>query len=151
MQSERIQQLSVFLENRMLELASIERKLAERDIPIHAMSLLSAADHAVLRLVVPRPAVAQLELEAGGYKVFRSSLLGVALSAAGEPEIGIRPVLSALIAAEVRVEYVYSLIVPVAGRPVLALNVNDVHVAARALKNMGLTLVSQEQLESPLP
>ena len=148
-QSERIQQLSVFVENRMLELAAIERTLAEHDVQICAISILSAADHAVVRLVVDRPAVAKLALERGGQAVFRSRLLGVALSAADEPEVGIRRVLSALIAAEVRVEYVYSLIVPVGGRSVLAIHVDDVDVAARALRNMGLSLVDQEHLAEP--
>ncbi len=142
----RIQQLSVFIENRTIELAAIERALSADDIRICAISILSAADHAVARLVVDRPAVAQLALETAGFKVFRSELLGVLLSAGDEPEVGIRRVLSALLSAEVRIEYVFSLVTPVAGHPVLALHVEDLDVASRALANAGLALVGQDEL-----
>lgn len=142
----RIQQLSLFVRNRMLDLASMERALESEAIRICAISLLSAGDHVVVRLVVDRPAVAQETLERRGFQVFRSELLGVALSGGDEPEAGIRRVLSALLAAEVRVEYVYALLSNVDGRPVIALNVDDTDLAARALVNVGLSLVDQDDL-----
>ena len=145
--SDRIQQLSVLAENRTVELGAITRALAEYHVRILAISILAAAEHAVVRLVVNRSAQAILALEGQGYRVLRSDLLGVALPLAEEPEIGIRKVVTALVAAEVRIEYVYSLITPVDGHPVLALHVDDPAVAARALRTVGLSLVDQAQLD----
>ena len=142
----RIQQLSVFIENRTLELARIERLLDPDEVRICALSLISAGDHAVARLIVDRPAVAQLALEAEGFTVYRSELLGVRLPARNEPEVGIRRVLAALLSAEVRVEYLYTLITPIAGHPVLALSVDDFEVATRALASVKLPLVDQSDL-----
>src|SRR5436190_11335744 len=110
---DRIQQLSVLAANRTVALGSIIGSLAEEHIRIVAISILAAGDHAVIRLVVNRPAPAILALERLGYPVLRSDLLGVALPLGDEPEIGIRKVIAALVAAEVRVEYVYALISPV--------------------------------------
>jgi hypothetical protein len=143
---DRIQQLSVLAENRTFALGAITRALAEFHVRILAISILAAAEHAVVRLVVNAPAQATLALQAVGYKVLRADLLGVALPPAEEPEIGIRKVMAALVSAEVRVEYVYSLIAPLNGRPVLAVHVDDLAVAARAIRSVGLALVDQAHL-----
>jgi hypothetical protein len=144
--SDRMQQLSVLAENRTVALGAITRALAEVHVRILAISILAAADHAVVRLVVNRPAQAILALEGQGYRVLRSDLLGVALPLAEEPEIGIRKVIAALVAAEVRIEYIYALIAPVDGHPVIALHVDDPVVAARAIRSVGLTLVDQARV-----
>lgn len=151
---DRIQQLSVLAGNRTVALGLLIGSLAEAHVRIVAISILAAGDHAVVRLVVNRPAPAILALERLGYPVLRSDLLGVALPLADEPEIGIRRVIAALVAAEVRVEYVYALITPVDGHPVIALHVDDAAVATRAIRAAGLSLVDQAQLgwgETPGP
>lgn len=144
--NDRIQQLSVLAENRTVALGAIMRTLTEGHVRILAISILAAAEHAVVRLVVNRPAPAILALEGHGYQVLRSDLLGVALPLAEEAEVGIRKVIAALVAAEVRIEYVYALITPVDGHPVIALHVDDPAVATRALRTVGLTTVDQAQL-----
>jgi hypothetical protein len=55
-------------------------------------------------------------------------------------------VIAALVAAEVRIEYVYALIVPVEGHPVVALHVEDPALATRAIRSVGLSLGTQAQL-----
>lgn len=146
----RVQQLSVLLENRVVDLARLERVLERAGIRILAISMLAAADHAVVRLVVDRPAPAQLALEAAGYTVFRSQLIAVLMPEADDGEVGLRRVLRGLLAAELRIEYVYALLHTIAGRSVLAIHVDDPDLAARALGSMGLTLVSQDELAPPL-
>jgi hypothetical protein len=144
--NDRIQQLSVLVANRTVALGEVTRVLAEFHVRILALSILAAAQHAVVRLVVNRPVQAVLALEKLGYQVLRSDLLGVALPRAEEAEIGIRKVVSALVAAEVRIEYVYALIAPVQGHPIVAVQVDDPVLAARALRTVGLSLIDQAQL-----
>jgi hypothetical protein len=143
---DRIQQLSVLVENRTVALGAVTRALTEFHVRILAISILAAGEHAVVRLVVDAPAQATLALQGLGYTVMRSNLLGVALPLAAEPEVGIRKVLAALVSAEVRVEYVYALIAPVDGHPVIAVHVDDLPVAARAIRSVGLTLMDQARL-----
>ena len=144
----RVQQLSVFIENRTLDLARVESALAEANVRLVAISLLSAADHAVARLVVDRVAGARSALEGAGFPVYTADLIGVVLSHPEEGNVGIRPVLAALLAAEVRVETIFALTEAVQSRAALALHVDDPQLAARALRNMGLTLLDQSDLST---
>jgi hypothetical protein len=143
----RILQLSFFLPNRLGALLRTTRSLETENVHICAISILDAADHAVVRMVVDRPAAAQDALTAAGYNVFQTELLGVALPI--EKGIGIKKVLSALLMAEVNVLYVYSLMVYAGAHPVLAIHVDDVRTAAQVLQSQGLELVGQDELESP--
>ncbi|GIW71227.1 MAG: amino acid-binding protein [Planctomycetota bacterium] len=142
-----IKQLSFFIPNRLAALQRAVAALAEHAVKICAISIIDAADHAVVRLVVDRPAAALQALRASGHSVFESELLGVALPPVGAARReGIREVLASLLVAEVKVEYIYALIEPWQGRPVLALHVDDRETAARVLQGAGLTVVGQGEI-----
>jgi len=141
----RIKQLSVFLPNRVGALLAVNRCLDAFAIKIHALSILDAADHAVLRLVVDRPALAAEALTTDGYSVFESDLVAVALQD-GDSD-AIRRVLSALLLAELNVHYVYSLIPTSTRRPILALYVEDHDAAAGILSERDFDLVGQDEFE----
>ncbi len=142
----RIVQLTIFIGDRLGALHRALQVLDAQHVRICAISILDGADHAVVRLVTDRPRVAARLLEEAGYPVFRRDLLGVALPKPEENKIGIRGVLQSLLSAEVKVIYVYSLVVTVGGRPVLALNVEDMEFAERAITSVGLDLIDQDQL-----
>ena len=142
--SPRIKQLSCFLENRVGALKMLVTTLQEEGIRICAISILEAADHAVVRLVVDRPGVAREAMTRSGYVVFVKELLGVALPAGAED--GIRKVLACLLRAELNVRYVYSLMIHSADQPVLAVNVEDQEEASKILERAGLHLVSQKEI-----
>lgn len=142
----RIKQLSLFIGDR---LGALHRALTLLDadrIQICALSILDGADHAVVRLIVDRPALAVRLLEEEGYTVYARDLLGVALPHREERDVGLREVLQTLLSAEVKVAYVYSLVVTLNDRSVLAINVEDMDLAERAITGFGLELVDQEQL-----
>lgn len=142
----RIKQLSLFLPNRLGALGAVVARLDEEQVKLCAISILDAADHAVVRMIVNRPAPAKGALLGAGYTVFETDLLGVALPGRGDDEFGILKVLQALLVAEVNVCYVYSLIVQVDGRPVIALNVDDAEAASHVLTKAGLALIGQEEI-----
>ncbi|MBN2492583.1 MAG: hypothetical protein JXQ29_17175 [Planctomycetes bacterium] len=140
----RIQQLSIFLRNRLGALQDATARLREAEVRICAISILDAADHAVIRMVVNRPYLARTALEAAGYGVFESELLGVALPE--EKDRGIQKVLTCLLRAEVDIKYVYSLIDHLDGKPVLALNVDNCDWAGEVLQKAGMMLVGQDEV-----
>src|SRR5215510_10302848 len=130
-----IKQLSFFLPNRLGALLRSTRCLETHHVRICAVSILDAADHAVVRMVVDRPALAKEALEAEGHSVFETELLGVALPV--EKGMEIRMILSALLLAEVNIHYIYSLMVQANGRPVVALHVDDLRAAGKVLRAQG--------------
>ena len=140
----RIKQISFFLRNRVGSLLSVVRELETANIGVCAVNILDSADHAVIRMVVDRPAVALTILKEAGHAVFESDVLGVELPA--RERFGVKKLLSALLLAEVNVHYVYSLIPQCEQRPVLALHVDDIPTAITVLRNHGLTLVGQDEI-----
>lgn len=140
-----IKQLSVFLPNRVGALLAVTRCLDAFAIRICALSIVDAADHAVLRLIVDHPGLAQEALSSEGYAVFESDVLGVELPMAGS--VGIKAVLSALLLAELNIHYVYSLISLGSGTPVVAIHVEDIENAAQVLESKGLQLIGQRELQ----
>jgi len=140
----RLRQLSFFLPNRLGALFRATQHLEREHVRICGLSLLDATDHVVVRMIVNRPDVAKKQLEGAGYPVYETEILGVGLPS-GE-EFGIRRVLSGLLGAEINIAYAYALIVQVDGRPVLALKVDDMNMAARVVRGARLDLVDQDQL-----
>jgi len=142
--SPRIIQISIFLENRLGALLGVTRVLEAQSVNICAVSITDAADHAVVRLVVDRPSLASAALQAEGYHILESEILGVALPAARVG--GFRKVLAALARAELNVHYVYAIVKEGPQGAVLALHVEDMERAGRVLTESGMTLVAQDQL-----
>jgi hypothetical protein len=140
----RVRQLSFFLPNRVGALLGVARKLEELNIHICAISILDSADHAVIRMVVDRPALAKEALLERGLNVFETELVAVEIPI--ERGIGLPRILSALLMAEVNVHYIYSLIVQANAHPVVAFHVDALDTAHQVLKQQGLILVSQDQI-----
>ena len=140
----RIKQLSCFLENRVGALQRLVSMLDEKGVHVCAISILDAADHAVVRLVVDRPGVAMEVMNRAGYSVFETELLGVTFPPG--QDVGIRKVLGSLLRAELNVKYIYSLIVQHIDRPILAVNVEDLEEAGRVLERAGFPLVHQDEI-----
>lgn len=140
----RIQQLTVFLQNRVGVLQRVVTRLEALNVDICAISITDAADYAVVRLIVNRPDVAKKALQDADYTVVETSLLGVALP---DGEFGIRKLLSALLIGEINVHYVYGLLVRVDGHPVVALHVDQADAAGRVLKKAGATMVGQDEID----
>ena len=140
----RILQLSIFLPNRVGALQRVVTRLEALNVDICAISIVDAADYAVVRLIVNRPDIAKKALADAGHASFETKLLGVALP---DGEFGIRKVLSALLIGEINVHYVYGLLVRVDGHPVVALNVDQLDAAGRVLKRAGATLVGQDEID----
>ncbi len=140
----RVRQVSFFLPNRVGALLGVARKLEELHIHICAISILDSADHAVIRMVVDRPSLAKEALLEKGLNVFETELVAVELPI--EKGIGLPRLLTALLQAEVNVQYIYSLIVASNGRPVIAFHVDSVEAATQVFKQQGLVLVGQDQI-----
>ena len=141
----RLKQLSVFLENRLGVLMGVTKVLEVQSVNICAVSIVDAADHAVVRMVVDKPTLAAAALAAEGYHLITSDLLGVALPTS-KPG-GMRKVLQALLMAELDVNDIYAVAAGrLQARAILALHVDDMDRASRVLAEKGFELVGQDEL-----
>jgi len=140
--SNRVVQLSLFLPNRLGAMLRVHRSLGAASIRIRGITILDAADHAVVRLIVDQPTLATEMLRTEGTSPVVSELLAVALPGRG----AIETVLTAVIAAELNIHYMYPLLAPVDGRSILALHVESPDSAARVLLERGMTLLNQDAI-----
>jgi len=76
---ETLKQLAVFVANRPGTLAQVCQRLAENGVNILGLSVADAVDHAVLRFVVDKPAVALHVLGDAGLLVVDSDIIALQL------------------------------------------------------------------------
>jgi hypothetical protein len=73
----RIQQISVFLENKTGRLAEVTRLIAGAGVNIRALSIADTAEFGILRLIVDRPEDAAEALAKGGFTTRMTDVLAV--------------------------------------------------------------------------
>ena len=130
-----MKQLAVFVANRPGTLAQICQTLAVNRINILGLSVADAMDHAVLRFVVDKPAVAVHVLGETGLLVLDSDVLAIALD--NEPG-RLSDVSRVLGEAGVNIEYAYGGTHQADKAGTLFLKVSDTDSARAALAKIGL-------------
>ena len=124
-------QLSLFLENKPGTLAAVCQALADAAVNIHAISVLDAVDHAVVRMVVSDPHKAiHLLGEHGVLVIERDALMLEGRSRPGE----LAGIAKTLAGHKVNIEYAYSATLPEASRGALILRVDNLARAKRCLR-----------------
>lgn len=136
-------QLSIFLENRVGQLLRITRLLEDEPIRILGLSVDASIDCAILRVLADNPDLAHQILVDANFALSESEVVIVALP---HGKRGIQIVCSALIAAEVNINYVYTLWATPERIPCLAIQVDDAHNASRVLKAQKFRALNQSEL-----
>lgn len=98
-------QISVFLENKAGQLASLIHLLAVHKINIRALSLADTSDFGILRLMVSRPEEAATLLKEHGFTTGRANVVAVELK--DEPG-SLDKILQLLSKNSINVEYMYA-------------------------------------------
>ncbi len=140
----RIRQLAILLENRVGALQRVLGRLEREVVQIRAITILEAADHAVIRIVVDKPTIALSALRSNGFDPIETELLGVAIPV--DRKFAVRRVLSALLSAEMNLSYLYPVSYPVRGRSVIAIQVENLDSAGDVLTRAGFQLIDQQDL-----
>ena len=124
-------QLSLFLENKPGTLAAVCQALADEAVNIHAISVVDAVDHAVVRMVVSDPTKAiHLLGEHGVLVIERDVLMVEGRSRPGE----LAQIAKTLAEHKVNIEYAYSATLPEATRGAMILRVDNLAKARRILR-----------------
>ncbi|MDR1060269.1 MAG: ACT domain-containing protein [Clostridiales bacterium] len=129
-----IEQLSVFVENKLGHLSDIAEILGGAGIDMRALSIADTAEFGVLRLIVSDTRRARELLAEAGCVVSVTRVLAVSLE---DRPGSLAKILRALSDAGVSVEYVYAFITQKQGNAYVVLRVEDNARASEILEKSG--------------
>ena len=138
-----VRQFSVFLENKVGALLTLTRTLGEANVHICGISVVDTADASVVRMVVDDPDRCRETLRQAALPFSESSLIVVELPRGPEK---LANVLRQLVAAEVNIQYTYSLMIRPRDFALLALHCEDPEYARDVLDKAGVTVLGQKDI-----
>lgn len=139
----KVNQISIFLENRPGRLRKVTRILGDNEINIRALSLADTNDFGILRLIVSQPEKAHEILKAAGFTVNGTEVLAVEVP--DEPG-GLSGVLETLDAAGINVEYMYAFLERATDQALLIFRFDDYEAATKVLTEAGYGIVPGSEL-----
>jgi hypothetical protein len=139
----KLEQISVFLENRSGRLAEITGVLARNSINIRALSLADTADFGILRLIVDRPEPATRVLKEHGFTVGLTEMVALELP---DKSGGLWGILTTLEAAGMNVEYMYAFVQKAAENAVLIFRFDEPEKATAVLQGAGVRVLAGEEV-----
>lgn len=141
-QPEMVKQFSVFTANRLGRLHDLIALLAAHGVHVLALTILDTTDSAIIRLVTDDPDRARELLREKEFAFTESNLLVVELDSATE----LGSLMSALLEAEININYLYSFIPHPNGKSMLALNMEDHEIAEKILVRHQFRLLRQSDI-----
>ncbi|GAB6111739.1 MAG TPA: ACT domain-containing protein [Desulfomicrobium sp.] len=141
----KVEQISVFLENRAGRLAEVTKTLAENQINIRALSLADTSDFGILRLIVTDNEKAKEALKAKGFTVGRTNVVAAEV---GDKPGGLHAILEMLNAGGVNVEYMYAFVTQSGRNAILIFRFDRTDQAIEVLQKNNVRVLSGEELYS---
>jgi hypothetical protein len=138
-----VRQFSVFLENKVGALLNLTRTLSDTNVHVCGISVVDTADASVVRIVVDDPERCHDALGKAGIPTSESNLVVVEMPRGPEK---LDTVLRSLVAAEVNIQYTYSLMVRPHDKALLALYCEDPEFAREVLMKAGYRVLSQKDI-----
>ncbi|HEY9159472.1 MAG TPA: ACT domain-containing protein [Desulfomonilia bacterium] len=141
----KVEQISIFLENKPGGLSEVTRILKDNNINIRALSLADTTDFGILRLIVNDVEKAKEKLKAAGLSVGRTTV--VALEVPDTPG-GLNGILEALSKESINVEYMYAFIQSSGKNAVIIFRFDNTDRAIEILTGAGFNVLSGEKVYS---
>jgi hypothetical protein len=139
----KVEQISVFLENKAGRLAEVTRILGEAGINIRALSLADTTDFGILRLIVDRYDQAREILKGKGFTVGKTEV--VAAEVPDRPG-GLASVLQVLAQAGINVEYMYAFVQHSGKNAVIIFRFDELEEAIHLLQKEGIHIYTGEEV-----
>jgi len=137
-----VAQFSVFTPNRLGRLHDLVKLLASHNVHVLALTIMDTTDSSIIRIVVDDSDKARDLLNEHGFPFTESRLVVVELSAATE----LSRLMSALLEAELNINYLYSFIPHPRGKSMLALSMDDNDVAEQVLRRHQFAVLKQSDI-----
>lgn len=139
----KVEQISIFIENKSGRLAEVTRILGESGVNIRALSLADTSDFGILRLIVDRVDLAKSVLKAEGFTVSKTEV--VAVEVPDRPS-GLFSILEILDQGEVNVEYMYAFVERCGENAVIIFRFDNPEEAIRVLVKNGVNVLEGERV-----
>ena len=131
----KVEQRSIFLENKAGRLAQVTKTLAEAGINIRALSLADTSDFGILRLIVN-------DKEAG-FTVGRTAVVAVEVD---DKPGGLNNILEALSGQNVNVEYMYAFVQEGGGSATMIFRFDRIDQAIEVLKAKNIPIIPADRI-----
>lgn len=139
----KVEQISVFLENKAGRLAEVTRVLGEAGVNIRALSLADTTDFGILRLIVDQYDKAREVLKEKGFTVGKTEV--VAVEVPDRPG-GLASVLQILARAGINVEYMYAFVQHSGKNAVIIFRFDNLEEAISLLLKEGIHIYKGEEV-----
>lgn len=140
-----VKQISIFVENKIGNLAEVTKVLADAGVSLHAISLADTKDFGVLRIIVDDSYLAATTLKEQGYIFSITKVLAVAIN--DEPGELFR-ILTVLEENNINLEYLYDFNTRKSDYAYLIFKVGNVEDAVDVLKKNKIRLLCQDDLKT---
>ncbi|TVM18403.1 amino acid-binding protein [Oceanidesulfovibrio indonesiensis] len=141
----KVEQISIFLENKAGRLAEVTRILSENKINIRALSLADTSDFGILRLIVSDTQKAREALKENGFTVGRTTVVAVEVPDAPG---GLANILEILSSQGVNVEYMYAFVHQSGKNAILIFRFDRTDQAIETLEQNNIKVVPGEKVYS---
>jgi len=141
----KVEQISIFMENRPGALEQVTGVLSRANINIRALSLADTSDFGILRLIVNDAATAKKVLQEGGFTVKRTDV--VAVEVPDRPG-GLHSILTVLARHGINVEYMYAFIERSGENAIIIFRFTPTDEAIDILIKNGFTVLPGEKVYS---
>jgi hypothetical protein len=141
----KVEQISIFLENKSGRLAEVTATLSGAGVNIRALSLADTADFGILRLIVDNTEKAKEVLKTGGFTVGKNEVL--ALEVPDRPG-GLAGILKLLDGAGINVEYMYAFVQHSGDNAIIIFRFDELDKAIEVLTKAGVKVLKGEEVYS---
>ena len=139
----KVEQISIFIENKSGRLAEITRILGEAGINIRALSLADTSDFGILRLIVNDCTKANSVLKESGFTVSKTEVVAVEVP---DSPGGLSAILQTLDREAINVEYMYAFVERCGGNAVIIFRFDETDKAIVALKAHNFNMLEGSRL-----
>ena len=141
----KVEQISIFLENKPGGLSGVTKVLKDSGINIRALSLADTSDFGILRLIVDDVTKAKKVLNENGFAVGRTHVIAVEVP---DRPGGLHSILDLLTKEGINVEYMYAFVERSSDNAVLIFRLDNIDEAIRALSSKGVKVLKGETVYS---
>ncbi len=139
----KLEQISVFVENKPGRLEHVTRVLAEAGINIRALSLADTSDFGILRLILNDIDTAEKALQNEGFTVRRTHVAAVEIP---DRPGGMHSISKVLAGENVNVEYAYAFVERSGENAIIIFRFDDIDAGINVLLKNGFTVLPGEKV-----
>ncbi|MDD2388337.1 MAG: ACT domain-containing protein [Desulfobacterales bacterium] len=141
----RVQQISIFLENKSGRLADVTSILTEAGINIRALSLADTSDFGVLRMIVDDTKKAETFLKNRGFTVGKTDVVAVEVE---DKPGGLHKIMETFQQTEINIEYMYAFVQQSGNNAVIIFRFDNIDEAIHILTENGIRVIDGKSLYS---